>query len=413
MKVIKTIVNLLILLVLMCSCEGVFPNENITTTECEHNYISNIKEKSTCVKTGVEEFTCSICSDSYTITIEKEPHSYVEGICSVCGKENKSYLNELFGDNIDIYTNDMENPYNIDLDKYGSDVNVYFYEPNISTITDPYVNVNKTEFYENYEPATTYEDSYFRSKHYLMSGDISEQYYMPTEGKIEKDGKAVRITTATYILDTKGAYLAYIPNVIDGDNFIIFYGGAYTSLNEVAAYLLAFGEVPVNQISNKGSKGQSQAISLWGKFGRVNDSNFSGDTSKYPYEPELPKIKTLNYKEMDFGTTGGYTNSNSLGTIYRQTLYNNGSKISRGAARFVYVNDSSVTRIDDRYVFYTYNHYNDFQEYLNYYNGWGTRFGNQSAGNEYCGDSSDFYSLNCDRPTAYPLTLLQKYSDII
>ena len=245
-----------------------------------------------------------------------------------------------------------------------------------------------------------------------MSGDISEQYYMPTEGKVEEDNKAVRVTTATYVLDTKGAYLAYIPNVINAENYIIFYGGAYTSLNEVAAYLLAFGETPANQISNKGSSGQNTAISQWGIYGRVNDSNFSGDTSKYPYEPELPKIKTLNYKEMDFGTTGGYTNSNSVGTSYTQTLYNNGSKISRGAARFVYVNDYSVTRIDDRYVFYTYNHYNDFQEYLNYHDGWGYRFGNQSAGNEYCGDSGDFYQMNCERPTAYPLTLLKKYSDI-
>ena len=178
---------------------------------------------------------------------------------------------------------------------------------------------------------------------------------------------------------------------------------------------LKLGEVPKNTNSNKGSSGQKTVISQWGKYGRVNDSRFSGDTSSYPYEPELPKILGANkiaYNEMDFGTTGGYTNSNSNGTKYTQTLYNTGSKISRGAARMVYVVDKNVKSIDERHVFYKYNHYNDFQEYLNYYNGWGIRFGNQSAGNEYCGNSSDYYALKCVPPTKYPEVLLKKYSEI-
>ena len=31
-------------------------------------------------------------------------------------------------------------------------------------------------------------------------------------------------------------------------------------------------------------------------------------------------------------------------------------------------------------MFYTYNHYNDFQEYLNYEGGWGEMFGNITGG---------------------------------
>ena len=59
--------------------------------------------------------------------------------------------------------------------------------------------------------------------------------------------------------------------------------------------------------------------------------------------------------------------------------------ISRGgAARIVYSSYYADTRMpvdpEDRYVFYTYNHYNDFQEYLNYENGWGTMFGNITGG---------------------------------
>ena len=338
-------------------------------------------------------------------------HNYIDGTCTVCGDiTSESFLNKLFGSDIDIYTNNEENPYNVDLNKYGSDVNVLFYEPKLNEIADPYLNVNKTEFYANYERATTYEDAYYRTQHNLMSGDITDQYYLPNDGKIVEDGKAVRITTATYVLDTGGNYLAYVPNIINGEDYIIFYGAAYSSLNDVAAYLLAFGEAPVNQLKSKDSN--STAMAQWGKFLRLNISRFKGDISAYPYEPELPNIlapTSVYYSEIDFGTTGGYKLSNRNKT-YNQVQYNNGSSITRGAVRFVFVSDYDIDSIDERYVFYTYNHYNDFQEYLNYHDGWGYRFGNESAGNEYCYNTTDYYNFGCVSPTKYPTTLLKKYS---
>ena len=395
-------------------CEFCDDAYNKEISKLEHNYLESIITEATCKNTGKIEYKCEFCDDVYTEEVNKLDHDYnKDGICDNCGdKQQKSYLNVLFGDDIDIYTNEDRNPYGVDLDKYGSDVNVYFYEPKLDSIADPYLNVDKTEFYANYERATTYEDAYYRTKHNLMSGDISDQYYLPSDGKIVEDDKAVRITTATYVLDADGNYLAYVPNVIGREEYIIFYGAAYTSLNDVAAYLLAFGDVPANQIANKNSSGQSQAISLWGKHGRVNNGEFSGNPSKYPFQPLLPNIFDIEYREMDFGTTGGYVNSNSNGTYYNQKLYNNGSKIDRGAARFVYVSDPNIKNIDNRYVFYTYNHYNDFQEYLNYHDGWGYRFGNESAGNEYCGGSKDFYALNCVSPTPYIETILKKYSQL-
>ena len=45
-------------------------------------------------------------------------------------------------------------------------------------------------------------------------------------------------------------------------------------------------------------------------------------------------------------------------------------------------------------MFYTYNHYNDFQEYLNYEGGWGQMFGNITGG----GTISSKYNYN---PTPY------------
>jgi hypothetical protein len=137
----------------------------------------------------------------------------------------------------------------------------------------------------------------------------------------------------------------------------------------------------------------------------VNHTKFSGDTSRYPYEPVLPRISgcggDLTYWEMDVGTTG-----TDCDPSYDAALYNNGTSIVRGAARIVYTwNDLNGNGITDGtdvvYVFYTYNHYNDFCEYLNYYGGWGETFGNITGG----GTISSKTDYN---PTAYVPVLIAK-----
>ena len=44
------------------------------------------------------------------------------------------------------------------------------------------------------------------------------------------------------------------------------------------------------------------------------------------------------------------------------------------------IDRDGVIEVGENYVFYTYNHYNDFQEYLNYEGGWGEMFGNITGG---------------------------------
>ena len=87
--------------------------------------------------------------------------------------------------------------------------------------------------------------------------------------------------------------------------FDIYRDGAYVTLEEVAAYVYAFGTFPANYTT---SKNTSPLSSVWGEYLRVNHTKFSGDTRRYPYEPELPNISgcggTLQYYEMDIGTTG-------------------------------------------------------------------------------------------------------------
>lgn len=259
--------------------------------------------------------------------------------------------------------------------------------------SDPYQNVDKTEFYNNYTPAVSYMDSYYRTQHGLMSGSIAEQDQKPTVSTYQPtlDGKLIRNTAYVYSEDGNTYY------VVDSNGNIvnkIYKGGAYVTLEEVAAYVFAFGEPPANHSESKKTKPTS---SQWGIYLRVNHTIFSGSTSSYPYEPELPNISgcggDLYYYEMDVGTTG-----NDCDPDYRPAIYNDGTKITRGASRIVYtrfdLDRDGVIEVNETYLFYTYNHYNDFQEYLNYEGGWGEMFGNITGG----GAISSKYDYN---PTPY------------
>lgn len=271
-----------------------------------------------------------------------------------------------------------------------------WYTPDDTTVPDgddPYANVDVDEFYDNYTPATSYEDAQYRTKHGLLSGTLGLQDQEPTISVYQpkSTGKFIRNNSYLFSDDGKTYYVvdAYGKVVME-----IYKGGAYIMLEEVAAYVFAFGEPPANQTS---SKDASPSSSKWGEFLRLNHTDFSGSTSKYPYEPKLPRISgcggDLKYKEMDIGTTG-----TDCDPSYTAALYNNGYSIVRGAARIVYtysdLNGNRNIDMDERFVFYTYNHYNDFQEYLNYYGGWGEMFGNITGG----GTISSKYDYN---PTPY------------
>lgn len=269
--------------------------------------------------------------------------------------------------------------------------------------SDPYATVSESEFYASYEPADDYWDSFYRTQHGFMSGSIDEQDQRPTvsEHRPYEDGVYLRNSTALYSYDGK----AYTVLDCDGNiAFTVFEGGGYVTLEEVAAYVFAFGDVPANYTDNKSAKPSS---SRWGKYLRCNHSAFSGSTSKYPYEPQLPDISgcggSLYYYEIDIGTTG--TDCDPKYTVYP---YNDGSRITRGAARIVYArfdaNRNKIIDVNEKYLFYTYNHYNDFQEYLNYEGGWGEMFGNVTGG----GTLSSKYDYN---PTPYVPTKLKDFRD--
>ena len=265
---------------------------------------------------------------------------------------------------------------------------------------DPYTAVSKEAFYANYTPACCLTNSKYRTKHGLLSGsmEVPGQAAVDAQNRPTEDGKFIRNTSA-YYMDGGSTYV--VTDETGKEVMRIYKGGAYITLEEVAAYMYAFGgasgSLPANYTTSKKTR---PSESIWGEYLRVNHSKFSGNTQKYPYEPELPDISgcggDLQYYEMDIGTTGTKTPGD-----YPVKTYNDGTVITRGAARLVYArqdkNGNGTFEADEVYVFYTDNHYNDFREYLNYYGGWGQVFGNVTGGGEYSSKT------NCN-PTPYPAT---------
>ena len=60
---------------------------------CEHNYEPVVTDP-TCAEAGYTTYTCSLCGDSYVA--DEVPatgnHSYVDGVCTVCGAEDPDYV---------------------------------------------------------------------------------------------------------------------------------------------------------------------------------------------------------------------------------------------------------------------------------------------------------------------------------
>ena len=243
-----------------------------------------------------------------------------------------------------------------------------------------------------YRPAGSRQEALDRAQ----NGELAGYPYVPEQApnisayRPMEDGTYIKNNHSWYI--DENTYV--VVDAYGREVFRVYRGGAYITLEEVAAYVWAFGDIPANHSVSKSTR---PSESIWGEYLRVNHTKFSGNTSRYPYEPELPRISgcggDLTYYELDIGTTG-----TDCDPAYTAALYNNGSWITRGAARIVYArfdrNGNKIIEADEKYVFYTYNHYNDFQEYLNYYGGWGEMFGNITGG----GSISSNYDYN---PTPY------------
>ena len=239
---------------------------------------------------------------------------------------------------------------------------------------------NIPEHIDTSQYAGSVEEAIERSENGIPSGSLTVPDQAPdvAEYRPMKDGQYIRNSSSNFI--DEDTYV--VVDAYGNEVFRIYRGGGYITLEEVAAYVYAFGNIPANYTAGKKTQPEN---SIWGEYLRLNHSKFSGNTGKYPYEPELPNITgcggALQYYEIDIGTTG-----TDCDPGYSVKTYNDGNTITRGAARIVYGHDDldgdGVLEFGEHHVFYTYNHYNDFQEYLNYYGGWGEMFGNVTGGGE-------------------------------
>ena len=353
--------------------------------------------------------------DGYTLTgkitkIDTPSNgSYICLTFAVPGRENYPiYCYKLQGDGIDsLQVGDTITVYGkiknyqgmVEFDKNCLLTDYVSLNPKPNPTDDPYANMSATQFYANYTVATDNTDAYYRSLHGFMSGELTVPDQAPTLSAYRPKIGDKYVRNSEMLLSEDGSTYTVV-DAYGNEAFKVYRDGAYITLEEVAAYVYAFGAPPKNQTT---SKDTSPTSSIWGEYLRLNHTAFSGDTSRYPYEPVLPNISgcggDLKYYEMDVGTTG-----TDCDPSYTAALYNNGSKITRGAARIVYgktdLNNNGTYEIGEFHVFYTYNHYNDFQEYLNYEGGWGETFGNITGG----GTISSKYDYN---PTEYVAVALQ------
>lgn len=304
----------------------------------------------------------------------------------------------------------------------------YNIEEHVPT-TNPYAGIDtdyeKELFYtHNYNRATSYEDAMYRTSKGLISGDIKDtrlETSYPLNHLPNRKYRLIneyRINEGVYEYDEEGDFKSYTINNLEGKVKKVYFGAGYVSLEDVAAYLFAFGKGPANYTKSTDGTDKYQIINTWGVYGRVNDAYYSSDVTHYLFEPSLPHTDNggprgenmYNYHELDFG----YTQTPWGYGVQSDEPYNNGRRINRGTVRFVYSASTYEGNygaknipVEHRHVFLTFNHYNDFVEYLNYEGGWGVPFGWMSAGNDYvAGMSSSKYGPGYyDFVDSYPQTL--------
>lgn len=277
-------------------------------------------------------------------------------------------------------------------------------ESSITTSSDSFSN---SAYWQSIGYAANYSEAMSRANNEQQSGSNKKTDYIPssaTSNPQNEQGIYYRVSTMNYGNNGNSFRI----NTLDGtEGPVIYKDAAYTNIEDVAAYVVAFGDVPPNMqyLKNQGSS----AINNWGTNGRVNYTYYSNDnsTGNYMYETKgythsqyFSKSSSsdeywYHYFESDVGATL-YNDEPYQRTAYSNSLrtYNDGEQITRGALRFVWTKgwtssehgkyiSGAIEESYERNIYYTTSHYNDFQQYLNYYGGWAGRVGNTEIGNEW------------------------------
>ena len=125
---------------------------------------------------------------------------------------------------------------------------------------------------------------------------------------------------------------------------------------QAAEYYVSFRSFPPNYFGST-----DQAVS-YGKNGRVVNTYYSGGYHTYDYTVKLGTWNVPSdgaYYEFEIDLTGNY---------------NNGTRINHGAGRLVVIADGIKEYGSEPVCYYTTDHYADFKEYYNFYQGWSPLF---------------------------------------
>ena len=137
-------------------------------------------------------------------------------------------------------------------------------EDHTCSAVDPYQGMSKESFYADYEPACCNQDAAHRSKHGFLSGvlEVPGQFAQEAQNRPRADGKFVRNTAALY-LDSGNTYV--VTDSQGNEVLRVHRAGGYITLEEVAAYMYAFGgadgSLPANYTTKKKAKPDSKQ---WG-----------------------------------------------------------------------------------------------------------------------------------------------------
>ena len=139
----------------------------------------------------------------------------------------------------------------------------------------------------------------------------------------------------------------------------------YIEPDDVALYYQGFGTYPDNYQYDDGTTATRKSyIVTYGTSARLYSKDYSSNTG---YMTQLPAVNEYKYVELDIG--GASTNPS----------YNNGTSISRGTYRLVVVYKGCTQYGNTNpVIFYTQDHYSNFQEFYNYAGGWGPSFAGRS-----------------------------------
>lgn len=274
-------------------------------------------------------------------------------------------------------------------------------EPLITVSSEPFLN---TSYWQEQGYARDINVGQANTKNKDQSGfNGFADYLIATNENVVYDNHMLAYRVANMEYGDNGN--SFRINMLDENKVgpVIYKDCVYTFVEDIAAYIVAFGDVPPNMRYSRNNP--SAALRDWGINGRVNYTSYNNDNShKFLFETMVslnryyfdPAANTQNYYynyfESDYGASTANIEPYQQKSGYSLDKYNDGDFIARGALRFVWsysftdkphsrkIKDK-IENSFDRNVFFTSNHYNDFQQYLNYYGGWSYRFGNTTLGN--------------------------------